>query len=1403
MTEGSTVRQGKSAVELISVADAIADQFVWLDHQAEGNKVAVKRKALHHIEDAGQTEARTQTDYVGRFAIELLQNAHDACADSSREGTVRFVLTESALLVANEGVAFDGPRIVSLVRQGSSEKADGVNRRTIGYKGVGFSSVFEISDHPQVISAEDAQFQFDRNRASALVRRRLGRTPRRVAARSFPFSLEKSDLHPDTDVVRELVAAGAVTVIRLPIRSDIGVTTVEETILETIRPEALVFMPAVKRLELRLRLSAQTWTRREGQRLRGGRVVHLDGVGDGESSWLVARLRAPVSASQAASLHEPAWERVREAEFTVGLPWNKGVSTVERLSPIHVYFPTDEMTGRSILLHGDFVIDSRRAQIQRKGPAGDLNERFAAQAASALADLAQSACPQYSPQVCAALAMSGSASRFGEVFNAELVSQLRSRRLLRDFTSKRAVAPSRVRRITDLGVEWERRMAPLLARKTGLLKPDYSGVRASLLLKELDLKTMSPGDVAKRVLVPKTACRNEQSLALLQEWASQHRYWERDPIYTALKDLRILRDIDGELRRADEVVLSVGGGPALPPSLRRRQLAPVGEPLAAELIDELEVEHLDSEGALEILLDAIEEGRYGRKAAEHQTILRFCRALWQSERAVLSAAGARLGVIRLPARRANPRSRDSAPKAEEWVPATGIYLGAGWHPLGEQLERLYGPLGRSEFLAEEPPTGPAVVRTSRDFLSTLGAAATPRSVPLSPKTADRYSAWRSDPEVAAAWICDDGHPDSFREVKGTVLDRIDDLLARVGKDGGGLAQLLTALEAPYGTDAEVRCQNTSHRGAAKPRTAPGYQRWRLRRTAWVPVVNDPHGRRHRMPSEAWTGLPRGASRWLIPQAQLPDPDPSLELVSWSRPGVADVEQQLAILRTADADHPARDATADALLGKLEASVRRLKTMRTPVSVLALRGRERSWSDSPLIPDLPRLNTLDAIEVLPPGPWPGIRKVYGFSLASEVVAQQVRVTGPRRDVEPLFPTRARARLLALLARGADDVPQLAARLKRLREHPVVAFELRLSANGVQRSTAALAVHLVEQTGRRGRLPIGDLYWTEAVVGDLPGLVQVLSHYLQLDDPSALGFFLTAPDEALRTHGISRSEIEEAAELLRRRRSALDAPPAFEVSLPLPEPDSPELQTGRPAEPNVTSSWSAPGPRSAGVSLLQRAVQRPPSQTPDSSDSVPPVVLAPSPEDIVFGTPMQLDVPVNHGRKRATGLRIGPRTAPDVPAADTEGADELVVPPDNVTDEVTDSAIERLAVEYVCKYARAVLEVVEIRDVQLDNKGWDLEFVFTDKTEHLVEVKGSRGSAVFAITRNELKQARIHSNWVLYLVADLASVQPRMFRIDDFGSNATAHRLVAYQWAVIGWREMSPVEIPIRPKDQVQT
>lgn len=110
---------------------------------------SVREVAWQDLGDDGRRENAIRRSYSGRHPIELLQNGHDACDDGGTVGTVRFIVTDTALLVANEGIGIEPSRITSLTRLGSSSKR--VRRSThhqIGYKGIGFTAAFEITDTP-------------------------------------------------------------------------------------------------------------------------------------------------------------------------------------------------------------------------------------------------------------------------------------------------------------------------------------------------------------------------------------------------------------------------------------------------------------------------------------------------------------------------------------------------------------------------------------------------------------------------------------------------------------------------------------------------------------------------------------------------------------------------------------------------------------------------------------------------------------------------------------------------------------------------------------------------------------------------------------------------------------------------------------------------------------------------------------------------------------------------------------------------------------------------------------------------------------------------------------------------------------------------------------------------------
>jgi len=102
--------------------------------------------------------AQVGTDYHGRFIVELLQNASDqACEAGLAESTVTIIRTPEVVAVANEGAPFteDGPRSITSLALSTKNPQD-----AIGNKVIGFKSVFQVSENPEVYSTStpDASF---------------------------------------------------------------------------------------------------------------------------------------------------------------------------------------------------------------------------------------------------------------------------------------------------------------------------------------------------------------------------------------------------------------------------------------------------------------------------------------------------------------------------------------------------------------------------------------------------------------------------------------------------------------------------------------------------------------------------------------------------------------------------------------------------------------------------------------------------------------------------------------------------------------------------------------------------------------------------------------------------------------------------------------------------------------------------------------------------------------------------------------------------------------------------------------------------------------------------------------------------------------------------------------------
>jgi len=93
------------------------------------------------------------------FILELLQNAEDAGLGLKSFGTFEMRISESRVKVIHNGRPFSEEDVRALCGIRSSKKPE---KGMLGYLGIGFKSVFKVTDCPEVYSG-GFQFRFDRN----------------------------------------------------------------------------------------------------------------------------------------------------------------------------------------------------------------------------------------------------------------------------------------------------------------------------------------------------------------------------------------------------------------------------------------------------------------------------------------------------------------------------------------------------------------------------------------------------------------------------------------------------------------------------------------------------------------------------------------------------------------------------------------------------------------------------------------------------------------------------------------------------------------------------------------------------------------------------------------------------------------------------------------------------------------------------------------------------------------------------------------------------------------------------------------------------------------------------------------------------------------------------------------
>lgn len=378
-----------------------------LDRIVEQN-LGVYRASPTRLREDVQQESQTTSDYRGRLAYELLQNADDAMeGEATQRDHVKFLLTDDALWMANNGRPLSDDDVQGLCGLGASSKIDagGHRRASIGHKGLGFKSVLEITDQPAAMS-EGIAFELSREIASRHVAPAFESmgipVPASLPVMRFPQSLR--DEPPEWSTLREQQFT---TAFRFPFKDGLELGR-REQLIENLLNLTLTTVLFLKHLDL-VEVEIRTHERNESkawavtrERLVGDQWMSTPGLtesgmyrvevssADGDSAkFLVAHDAGVEIGDYRSGLTGPAWLGVTLSEVSIAVlePASSQEEMPGNWRRFHVFLPTGERSPYPILVNGAFVTDlSRQAvRVNEEDPL-DYNHHLIRRAASLFAD---------------------------------------------------------------------------------------------------------------------------------------------------------------------------------------------------------------------------------------------------------------------------------------------------------------------------------------------------------------------------------------------------------------------------------------------------------------------------------------------------------------------------------------------------------------------------------------------------------------------------------------------------------------------------------------------------------------------------------------------------------------------------------------------------------------------------------------------------------------------------------------------------------------------------------------------------------------------------------------------------------------------------------------------------------
>lgn len=815
---------------------------------------------LMTLDERGGAQELVRQQYSGRYPFELLQNANDAAAESGIPAPVEFVLTEYSLIVGDGGVGFGPDEVEAICRLGRSSKKPA---NSIGYKGLGFKSVGEITSRPQIIS-NGLMFEFNEDRVQESLRELAGNLAcdQRLPLYAFPFEISEQHLGRDAELVAQLKTRHS-TIVRLPFNESVSKSQVETHLAGSLNPRLLLLLASVESLELRgtssdfkacvIRVPTAHYEEVLLQVNSATTKAASDWTVAEPEHWRIYRESIDVDPKLVRSMGA-AWSEVKTAHLAVAVPFTAdGLPSDSGMFPLHVYFPTEEASGLPALLHADFALELDRRRLANAPEAAEYNRVLLDRLASLLADVVapslSSDFPEGAEAVATIIPRIAAATGQGALF-------------LDHYLPKLKVSPFLPTVGAGLTTPAIVSLLPGSLRDARLAHRFMDcGSSSSLVLPEVDMDSRLHSFLVKDLGAYELGL--DESLAMLRKPSDQ----DMEEFYEFLvvwSDDHGHKDFAHRLKD-HECVVTLDGRWAKPasgiyfPRMRDEADFPVNFPVTIARIPEVD--------GLRILMAAT-----GVRPFEwRELVLNYLLPVLTKADADTSVRTAAMDALRNYFR--NQRTGDQniegrigsvlVSAATVHGESTGlrsaktVYFGQKW-PGSSAVETLYGPFKKVEFLAETPPVEDEEVADEVRFFTWLGVSHHPKVLSVETtqrgvymtdnvwqhphRTVPSWGSWWTSREVSEGRHCGQNHPQSQQFQSSFILDRFDELVKISGERQlriiwAELARNWDRYESS--AHSTFYCQANGHRGE-RSRRVPSLMFHQLLKTKWVPASREQH-----------------------------------------------------------------------------------------------------------------------------------------------------------------------------------------------------------------------------------------------------------------------------------------------------------------------------------------------------------------------------------------------------------------------------------------------------------------------------------------------------------------------------------------------------------------------------------